>query len=610
MLHFVMLQWPKDSASASEAAAYMNRRLETQRPDLRCVFSGDGIVVRAQATAQHDVQVHRLGDRRGVILGRVFPAGAERFSARWQPTFGRGEAEAFAKSKCRALMERYWGNYIAFVRDDLIHSDYAVRDCSGKFPCYRTRHDGVQIVFADIADLTSLELPAFTVNEDYLAAFIYSPQLQIRECGLNEVTEVLAGECVEFSKDAVRQFPLWDPGQISRDSIDDCGHAVEELRRTTKLCVSAWSSAFGHILHKLSGGLDSAIVLACLRQERDADGITCLNMFGDNPREDERSYARQAAAMAGTRLLEDTLDSASHSFDERQFALPRTPKPTTVPLLAILNTSKINKHARDVGADTVWTGQGGDHLFLQDSTPLCAVDYVRARGVRPGLLRVAADAARRSRMSYASLARICWQATRERHAWRPNHLFDRPAAFVRSERLPSSSEAYLRHPWTQDSLDLGECKQAQIYFLAEVLNRQRPMSGIEQAYEHHPLLSQPLIELCLRIPSYLLLQGGRQRALAREAFADCVPAAIIRREDKGDITFTVTDTIRRSEGFLKELLFDGFLAQRSIVDVAQLEAFVLHKQPFRLEHCSPLLACVAVECWARSWQAANVRAAA
>ena len=48
-----------------------------------------------------------------------------------------------------------------------------------------------------------------------------------------------------------------------------------------------------------------------------------------------------------------------------------------------------------------------------------------------------------------------------------------------------------------------------------------------------PLLSQPLVELCLRIPTYVLIRSGRDRALARRAFAADLPAEIVRALPKG-----------------------------------------------------------------------------
>ncbi|MGK4422636.1 asparagine synthase-related protein, partial [Klebsiella pneumoniae] len=48
-----------------------------------------------------------------------------------------------------------------------------------------------------------------------------------------------------------------------------------------------------------------------------------------------------------------------------------------------------------------------------------------------------------------------------------------------------------------------------------------------------PLLSQPLVETCLGVPSWLWFEGGRNRVVARRAFAGDLPADVIWRRSKG-----------------------------------------------------------------------------
>ena len=139
----------------------------------------------------------------------------------------------------------------------------------------------------------------------------------------------------------------------------------------------------------------------------------------------------------------------------------------------------------------------------------------------------------------------------------------------------------------------------QIRFLAEVANRHRPIARLERASQHHCLLSQPLMETCLQIPTYLLLRGGRERALAREAFADRVPSQILRRRDKGSIVSHATEMIRRSEPFLRELLLGGVLAEAGVIACKELEPYIVRGQSFREEHLLRLLACIAGELWVR-----------
>jgi asparagine synthase (glutamine-hydrolysing) len=171
-------------------------------------------------------------------------------------------------------------------------------------------------------------------------------------------------------------------------------------------------------------------------------------------------------------------------------------------------------------------------------------------------------------------------------------------------------DQYVAHPWAADAEDLPKGKQLQIRLLAEVTNRHRPLPRFERAPQHHPLMSQPLMETCLQIPTYLLVRGGRERGLAREAFADRVPPEIIRRRDKGSIVSHATEVIRQSEAFVRELLLGGVLADAGIIAPSELEPYIVQGQPFREDHFLPLLACIAAEVWARTCTRAKIAVAA
>jgi asparagine synthase (glutamine-hydrolysing) len=182
--------------------------------------------------------------------------------------------------------------------------------------------------------------------------------------------------------------------------------------------------------------------------------------------------------------------------------------------------------------------------------------------------------------------------------------------FTNRDALPDNVTEYIAHPWEVDMEGLPTGKKFHVKFVADVLNRHRPIPRVEYAYEHHPLLSQPLIELSLQIPTYLLLRGGRQRALARETFRDRVPEEICGREDKGDAAGHIREALRRSESFLCDILLDGLLVQWRIVRSGSLEPYFRHGQPFRNEETFPLLASIAAELWARNWRETSLRVAA
>jgi len=89
--------------------------------------------------------------------------------------------------------------------------------------------------------------------------------------------------------------------------------------------------------------------------------------------------------------------------------------------------------------------------------------------------------------------------------------------FRPGDSIPKEVSEYVAHPWTVKADRLSQGKQFSCLLLGELLNRHRPLGNLEFAEEFHPLMSQPLMELCLKIPSYLLTRGGRPRALARTA---------------------------------------------------------------------------------------------
>jgi len=258
----------------------------------------------------------------------------------------------------------------------------------------------------------------------------------------------------------------------------------------------------------------------------------------------------------------------------------------------------INRIAAEATAPVLWTGQGGDHIFLQTADSSSAGDYLANRGLRRGFVAALHDAARLSRQPYWSVLKSAF--TRKRFARPPSATPLRTPYFLAPGALPANPDAYVAHPWTIPGTDVPGGKLLQIGLLAEVINRHRPIPRLERAPQHHPLLSQPLMELCLQIPTYLLIKGGRERALARNAFAAHVPTEIMRRRDKGSIVAQTTQMLRRDERFVRDLLLDGVLAAGRIIDPDALKPYIVHGQPFREEHLLPLLACIAAEVWART----------
>jgi asparagine synthase (glutamine-hydrolysing) len=608
MYRYVGFIWDPKNLTATRVAASFRARFD-DATDWVGRLDLPGLIVFDRPPRREGMQAHVLPGDNGVVLGRLFPVKLDDWTPAWRADIGLTEARAIAATGGRHLVESYWGGYVAFVINSDNQRRYAIRDCSGKIPCYRTRTSDVEVVFADVKDISRLDLPQFTVNWRYVAAFLYSSQLQIRETGLNEVTELLAGESFADDTKSLTQVSLWHPKRCCVENlIENCDEAAERLLLTTQQCISAWASVHGSVLHSLSGGFDSAVVLGCLSGAPLRPSITCLNRFSNDGRGDERNFARIAAAKAGVKLIEQPWDASRCLLGDRLSNTPKMLKPTIPAVIGWPIVDGRNEVAREVDAHVYWTGEGGDHLFFQMKSLLGAADYVQCHGMGWRLPRIVRDAARLSKVSYWHALRAGLELGRSESPWSPEESIRGAAGF-----LSAGAQEIIHctnHPWTENPEGIPKGKQLQIYYLSEVVNRARPLPGVEYAAEHHPLLSQPLIELCLRIPVYVLVRGGRSRGLARHAFQHIAPSEIINRETKGTSTAYILGLLHQSRDNISELLLDGLLVRQGILSRKALEPYVFRSQPLRAEQLAPFLASIAAEVWVQTWSDSQRRAAA
>lgn len=115
-----------------------------------------------------------------------------------------------------------------------------------------------------------------------------------------------------------------------------------------------------------------------------------------------------------------------------------------------------------------------------------------------------------------------------------------------------------------------------------------------------PLRSQPLLELCLRIPTYTLIEGGWDRALARRAFCSDLPAEVVSRRTKGEISEYALDVLNGNLPFIRDLLLQGHLAKEGWVDRTKLASLLSMARSREQGLISQMYDCIEIEVWLRS----------
>jgi asparagine synthase (glutamine-hydrolysing) len=117
----------------------------------------------------------------------------------------------------------------------------------------------------------------------------------------------------------------------------------------------------------------------------------------------------------------------------------------------------------------------------------------------------------------------------------------------------------------------------------------------------HPLLTQPVIEACLRTPSWHWVRGGVDRAVARAAFADRLPEAVLRRRGKGSLGSYFAQVYLLSRPILSQLLVDGVLASRGFLDAPAVRRYLDQPGLPRDFDFYRLFELADIEVWLRGW---------
>jgi asparagine synthase (glutamine-hydrolysing) len=617
--YFVLTWDARNSQAATNAKVLAERLLESSsawaravdEPGLAAFHSGAGGVEATSRDQVTSCETRVLtGRRRGALFGRLFRLGHELEPRGLNEPLDAMESERICDSGGIHLLENYWGRYIAILREGANQGIRVLRDPTGGLPCFMTEYGGVRIIFSDVEACLSLRMLRFSINWRYVASVVPYSALQIRETGLTEVTELQPGERATINGD-IEYSLLWAPSEIAaRGRITEPALAIAAVRETVKTCVHAWASLHRSVLHNLSGGLDSSIVLGCLRGAPNNPRVTCLHFYSSASDEDEREYARLVAHHMGVELIESDMDPSAVRL-ERMLSIRLAPKPWFY--IYDLVHSPIEARILDErGATASFSGGGGDGLFLQARADLAVADYLRHRGFRPGVFGVALDAARINRTSV-------WPTLRQgllRHLRRPSNNmlaeFGDPRSLIPREVYERArNDDSLFHPWIRAAVGSAPGLLWQILSLSVPAPFYDSFGGPTEIERTPVLVSQPLLELCLRIPSYVWITGGRDRAIARKAFADVLPRAVFRRTQKGLIDRYNRRMLDENAPFLREMLLDGMLVKRGLLDRERIASYLAAgSSSASFEYNEVLRQHLCTEIWLRRWTAATTSSGA
>jgi asparagine synthase (glutamine-hydrolysing) len=522
------------------------------------------------------------------ILGRLF----ERHGpSRQLLSLDFGGSAAIFQSGGQSLPLSFWGGYLlAIARKDDVR---VLRDPSGAFPCYYSEAQGI-CAFASSAELlVAAGLADIKIDWTGLALHFFSSGVPAERTALCGISELLSGFAVNVAARVGRQEPCWSPWDHVQDEAYAPGSASERLRRTIDHNVAASASGFGRVLLSLSGGLDSSILAASLA--RAGTDTVCLTMYGDDPAGDERVFARALCERLHLPLVEWKYEL--QSIDITQALGAHLPRPSDRTQALAYEHAHLEA-AAEIGAEAFATGNGGDSVFNYSQSAAPIADRLLDEGFGLDLARTLGDVCRQTGCSMFDAAASAWRLARRGRAYRcrPTPLF------LAEDRLCELGASALDHPWLHPPAHALPGKTAHIASILRVQQSLEP-GRANVLPVLNPLMAQPILEVCLAVPTWEWRKGGRDRSLARTAFADVLPELVLKRRLKGTPAGFAGQILDRFRKAIRERLGDGHLVRHRIVDGAALARVLRDERPVSDEERVRILEFVAAEAWLDSWLA-------
>jgi len=527
--------------------------------------------------------------RHGAVVGSLFRRGETKVVH----TLVESMQACIVRTEGSELIDEYWGDYVAVITRNDGEEATILRSPFGDLPCLFTEMAGWMLVASDV-DLLA-RLAGFHPQVDWTAAcqHLALRDIRLRPTCLAGLNELHGGERLRL-RGGWSVDEAWSPWRFADPDlqITERDEAVACLRTETLRTVRAKASRFRRIVLMLSGGLDSSIVAASLADSE--QHFHCLTLVTRDRLGDEYGYAKDASD-AVERPLHMSMREVSR-IDMRMSVAARLPRPVARAFAQESRRAALELTGK-IGADAIFGGGGGDNLFcsLQSGAP--AADRLIAAGPGRHFLETARNI---SVVAPASMGAVIGDAVRR--AWLGKRGAIRPGdqSYLSAGAIEAAMDAPI-HPWLSPPSGTLPGKAGHARLLAYAQSYAESFDPRDACSTVAPLLAQPLVELCLRIPTWLWFEKGINRSVARDAFTAHLPLEITHRRSKGSPESFIAEIYDYHRSTICDLLLDGLLMQNAVIDRHQVERTLSDVRPAHGMAFHRIMELADVEAWARSW---------
>jgi asparagine synthase (glutamine-hydrolysing) len=535
-----------------------------------------------------------LDQEQGMFIGRIFD----------RASYGQIRCDAHQTAMINAdpttLSKKFWGRYVGALYNTTNNTLTILRDPQGLLTLfYALRPDG--IIFSTDLSLVYEALDKKTpLDVNFFAEHVVARNNALPTTPFKEINELLPGMGLTIQRDGrtISYDLLWDLASMRGSFITDEDAFEEELLATLRSCTKAWVGDAAGVCVELSGGTDSSGLMILLRDvvAEDKNLIAVNYMDSKIASSNEIEFAQETADACNAPLYFLDWQNSTLLDPLPQDWLPN--RPSTLFLFNNLHR-QVAELARQYNCPVMMNGQGGDHVFLAPQPQYALADYWLDRGVRgSSAILQHLSAAHRAPWSKLVLSNM--------------NAIMRYYRGVRSSELPDKDTPFFTQDFAGNLIEhdfylnpfLKKFHPAQaihIEALSHAVAYAELNQGMPSMTKTHPLLSLPIVELGLRIPTYQSFHSGLDRIFFRRAVSRIKKTKSLWRHLKGGTTGSMAKAAEHQVDDIRDMLFGGILVKNNVVDTKWLDNQLVRVAHGQVDNLWPILHMMTGQMWLNQW---------
>lgn len=432
---------------------------------------------------------------------------------------------------------------------------------------------------------------------------------------LSDVRKLAPAGWLTFSAGTLHQGRFWSlpAGEVA--AVEDVEELTERLRHTFLGAVRRQLASDVPLGAFLSGGIDSSILVAAMKEVSPTPPLTFSIGFGD-PTYSELAYARAVAAHCGTRHHEEILTP------DYLAVLPEVISQLDQPIadFSVFPTLLVARIARQ-RVTVALGGDGGDELFGGYDTYRADHWSGRLLDWQPAPLRAAAEwLARalplgRGKRGLANELRRFLEGARLPAEWQ--HLRwmmflsdgQRSQLYSRDFRaqVAGAAEHLVRAALEASASDRLAAQMRcdlRLYLPEDILMKVDAMSMASSLEARVPYLDNEMVDLALAIPSRLKVRAGERKWILKRAFARSLPKEVLRRGKEG-FSMPMKHWLKHEwNPLMHELLSPASLAAEGLFDARYVQRLMREHEAGAQNHSHLLWGLMVFQLWRDRFKAA------